>query len=358
MDQQLFEGIVYDLRDNIQRKAINTANYHLDYPAMKLKHVERPEEYACAHTSVRSQIVGLINAGVKINLGSTLSKLYGHLKPLLDEHTRINYAPVDIAEQLLRYCELNRAKNLYILYHQTSRYAYGMVSDRHQITQDADIYDLYRELFQEIPHTAYFSHNYFRMKIDITMDDIELELEDGNSMKLRVSLGNSMFGVGSAFVKIGSWEQICSNGAMGWNNKLTKEFGLSKEDAHYFPYTQRHTYAPSHILGEMKEGIIKQLGMGQEYIEVLEEAHSIESPIIKKVEDIEKELQKDKFGLGKAEAEEVYKLLMHKHKQYKRRNAFDVGRAIAEVARDTVNLDRQIELEQIAGKTMLAQVST
>jgi len=361
MDKQLFEGIVYDLQENIEKKAIQTKNFHLDYNSSTMKHINKENvNYTCQDKAVRSQIVSLINSGIGMYLGSTLNKLNSDtLKAHNDPYDQFKYDPKEVADDLLRYCELNRDTNINLLTHKTSGNAYGAVSDNHQIVQDAKIYELYKNTFVEsgIPHTANFSHDYFKMKIDITLDDVYIELEEGNSMKLRISLGNSMFGFGSAFVRIGSWEQVCSNGAMGWSSKLSKTFNLNEVDKKYFPLQKRHVYAPSFIIQEMETGIMKNLSLGQKYMEVLEAAHETNIELFKKTAKIEEELTKQRFGLAKAEAADVYKLLIHKHKQYKRKNAFDVGRAIAEVARDTISLDRRIELETIAGKVMLSQVA-
>lgn len=367
MDQKLFENIVYDLRDNVDKKTVSTTDYHLDYPSMTLKHVGNGidyDDYHCAEASVRSQLLGLVNSGVKIHLGSSLNNLFKG-DSIVDPVDKFNYDPTELADELLRYCELKRQKNVYVLNHKTSGNALGIVSGTHKITQDADIYELYQNFFAEIPHTAEFRHNYFRMMINVTLDEMELELEDGNSMKLRINLGNSMFGVGSAFIRIGSWEKVCQNGMMGWRSKLNKVFDIAPIGQKpkgvlgtgVFDWRMNHTYQPSKILEEMSDGIMKQLTYGGKYIDAMERANEANEPLFKKNTKIEEALTKEKFKLTKNEAAEAYKLMIHKHKQYGRKNAFDVGRAIAEVARDTASLDRRIELEIIAGNTMLLQVA-
>ena len=359
MDQQLFESIVYDLKENIEKKQVSTAKFHLDYPSMTLRNAKDDTEYLCAEKSVRSQLLGLINSGVNVHLGGTLSKLYGDgVGNQTDPIDHFVYDPKELGDDLLRYCELNRKENIYVLNHKVSNNAYGIVSGRHVITQDADVYDMQRNIFRDIPNTTTYQHNYFRFMIQITCDEIAIELEDGNKMKLRINLGGSMFGYGSAFIKIGSYEKICMNGAMGWKNKLNKIFNIPQNDRGVFDWRKRHTYSADYILKEMEKGIIKQLSYGDVYMQALQEAHEANEPLFKENTKIDEELTKDRFKLTQQEAGDVYKLLLHKHKQYSKKNAFDVGRAIAEVARDTPSLDRRIELEQLAGETMLMQVAT
>lgn len=359
MDKQLFSHIVYDLEENIEKQNIGKS-YHLDYDSMTLRDLapwaESKNDLLCAESSVRSQILGLYNQGLNCNLSNTLKKLNGDLGTQTDPVDKEVYFPKQIADDLLRYAELNRTKPIFALKHKKTRFVYGSVSDRHQILQDSRMYEMYEAIFSDIPHTVSFEHNYFRCRININLDDIRVDLGKENSMSFRISLGNSMFGMGSAFVRAGTWEQICSNGAMGWKSRLNKVYNLDIKD-NLFDWKRSHVYAPINILKDMQDGLIKQLTYGDKYMEAVEDAYETTESIFKKEETIEKELTDDRFKLTKNEALQAYRLLKHKHEQYQNTNAFDTGRVIAEVARDTISLDRKIELEKIAGQIMFSQIN-
>lgn len=267
--------------------------------------------------------------------------------------------PKDILDQVVRYCELIKERNkypIYVLRHKKSGLVYAFVSKSHIRLSDKDIVDMVEPYFKDMPVTFQYKHSTWRMEINAILDEIAIELGQNNSMKLRICIGNSMFGRGAAYVTIGSWEKWCSNGAMGWAYKLAKQFEIAGFELLQDVRHQHRWRTPDEILSEMREGITNQLKSGDKFLYLIENANEITDPIIKKNKDIVNELQKQKFGLQKNEAQEVYALLKTKTEQYHHNNGFDIGRAIAEVARDTKAHERALELEKIASKTMFSQL--
>ena len=389
MDQQLFTSTCKDLKKNITKVLVDK-NDHLQNRGIMSSGLNFADD------SVRSQYIELINPG--LNLGSVTKKLNkldnvvhdrryvkyhinmeGGLTPYIrNENLDINrfnkmnggYIPdengeyvlldenidaKELSDQLIRYCELNRKQPIFAYRHEGSGLVYGIVSQRHTLLQDIDVFDIINNRFEDIPHTYQFEHNNFRMRVGIILDEIAVELGGEKSIKFRISAGNSMFGVGSAFVVAGSFEMWCKNGAMGWRTKAKKEW-RAEGFLGGFEWSKIHVYNPSYILRDLSNALNDQLGKADKYLELIENANEADEPIFKQNDDIIKKLTEDKFKLHKTEAEEVYKLMKTKTQQYGRFNGFDTGRAIAEVARDIPNLTRRFELERISGKIMFAQV--
>jgi hypothetical protein len=269
--------------------------------------------------------------------------------------------PKELLDKTIRYCELLKDRKkypIYVLRHKISGLIYAFVSKDHVRLSDKDIIDMVEPYFADMPVTFQYKHSTWRMEVNATLDDISIELGHNNAMKLRVCIGNSMFGRGSAYVSIGSWEMLCSNGAMGWASKLAEQFEVEGFELLEDVRQQHRWKTPDVILDEMREGITSQLKGGDKYLYLIENANEITDPIIKKNKDIVEELRKKRFNLKENEAREVYALLKTKTEQYRHTNGFDVGRAIAEVARDTENHERALELEKLASKTMFSQLDT
>ncbi|MFX1538597.1 MAG: hypothetical protein ACFFDI_30790, partial [Promethearchaeota archaeon] len=291
------------------------------------------------------------------------------------EYAQINQTldPQGILNLVIRYLELkkDRTKNpIHMLRHKKSGLIYGFVSKNFVQVRDIDIYKMVKAYFEDsgLKVEWKYDHWTFNMRIAAIIDDFNVELGGGNSLKLRLLLGNSMTGRGSAYVTIGSFEQWCSNGAMGWVNKLAKYFkaeigdnGLridKPEDVIFADsIRQRHSFTtPDRILENMMTGIESQLKNGDKYLYLLENAKEITEPIIQENKDIVEELQKDRFKLRKQEAQNVFAILKTKANQYKDNSGFSIGRAIAEVGRDTESHERKIELEKLASKVMFSQL--
>lgn len=350
MEEQQFIAICKDLKDNIEKVIINK-NDHFDGKKTMKSGLQFSDD------SVRSQYIELINPSM--HLAKVSSKLNELNNPITDPISHEVIDPKILSDKLIRYCELNRERTLYCYKHKISGLAYGFVSPQHKILYDLDMWKVVNNLVKDIPHSYDLRHHTFRMEININFDEIAIELAGNNSMKYRMCIGNSMFGQGSAFITAGSFEQICTNGAKAWRTKVRKEWEEQWSELGItggFDWRKAHIISAEVILKDINKEITNQIGKADKYIGLLEEANEINESIFKENADIVAELQKKKFELTKKEANEVYRLMKTRHEQYGRFNAFDTGRAIAEVARDTPNHQRAMELEQRAGYIMVTQV--
>lgn len=282
-------------------------------------------------------------------------------------------SPKNILDSMVRYLELrkDRTRNpIYMLKHKQTDLIYGFVSKNFVQVRDSDIYKMVKAYFEDSGFNVEwkFEHSTFNMRIATIIDDFSVDLGEGNAMKLRLLLGNSMTGRGSAYVTIGSFEQWCSNGAMGWVNKLSQYFKaevrddgvtIDKPEDIIFADSirQRHSFTtPDRILENMMKGIESQLKNGDKYLYLIENAKEITDPIIKENRDMVEALQQERFKLRKQEAQNVFAILKTKANQYKDNSGFSIGRAIAEVGRDTDSPERKVELEKLASKVMFSQL--
>ncbi|MFW9879728.1 MAG: hypothetical protein ACFFG0_42175 [Candidatus Thorarchaeota archaeon] len=413
MDEKVFVNTVQDMSDNIESVLLPVKEHLTPERVMEsgLKTVD---------DSVWSQYIESINPNMY--LGTVYSKLssmknsvtdrryvkydeavmedgYVHLQreqdgspimfnKVIDQSGRTIYEPDDygkyvqieqslnprrILDLLVRFMELNknRTRNpIYILKHKQTDLVYGFVSKNFVQVRDYDIYKMVKAYFEDsgLKVTWNYDHWTFNMRIAAIIDDFSVDIGGGNSMKLRLLLGNSMTGRGSAYVTIGSFEQWCSNGAMGWVSKLAQYFKaeidengtrIDKPDDVIFAENirQRHSFTtPDKILQNMMTGIETQIKNGDKYLYLIDNAKEITDPIIQENKDMVEELQKDRFKLRKQEAQNVFAILKTKANQYKDNSGFSIGRAIAEVGRDTDNHERKIELEKLASKVMFSQL--
>lgn len=288
----------------------------------------------------RQQYLGLINPG--IHLPEVISKLK-KLSGVVDPNDSSWYEPADIADGIVRFCELNRTEPIMAYRVPGMNVLYGCVSNQHTFVKDKDVVDIKKAFFENIPHNTVYNHSIYRMKMDLNFPEISIPLVGDNAIQFRISIGNSQFGVGSLFVEAGSYEQVCTNGAMGWASKFS------------FRATHRRMSA-EYLLRQLRDGINKIFAGATQYMTILRQANEIVDPIIKENESVVRVLRSKKFGLLKREAESIYRRI-RMNPQYQRLNAFDIGRAIAEEARDTSSIDRLIELEHLAGRTMCSQVT-
>jgi len=301
-----------------------------------------------AGQAASSNVLGAYLARINPNahLNKFVSK-FCSLKTLEDPASKETINPMKIAEQAIRYCELNRADDLIAVQDKNNGLIMGVVTEKYNTVQNCDIYTLANGILEsnDISTEMTFEHDSFQMRINVRFPEriIELDPVDGkpNEIELRMSIYNGMTGIRALGVNVGSWEQVCTNGAMGLRNT--------------FEWKSSHLKNTMKALEDFSENLVKQLGNGDKYLALLENASEITTPIFRENDNVVKILSSDKFGLLKKEAEEVFRRMKH-HKQYGK-NAFGVGRAIAEVARDTHDsMDRRIFLEQIAGNTMTMQV--
>lgn len=289
----------------------------------------------------RQQYLGLINPG--IHLPEVIGKLR-KLDTVHDPNDHSSLDPEELADQVVRFCELNRTQPIMAYKVPGMNVLYGVVSDQHSFVKDKDVVSITNAFFENIPHNTSYNHSIYRMKMDFNFPDIAIPLIDKNSLQFRVSIGNSQFGVGSLFVQAGSYEQTCTNGAMGWATKFAFRASHRRVSAEY-------------LLRQLRDGLNKIFSGATQYMTILRQANEIIDPIIKENESVVLILRSKKFGLLKREAESIYRRI-RANPQYQRLNAFDIGRAIAEEARDTVSIERHIELEHLAGRIMTSQVKS
>lgn len=290
---------------------------------------------------VLSQYYGLINCG--IHLPAIVGK-FNKLETLKHPISGISYNPQTIKDNLVRYCELNRTTPIHGYKDPTTNVLYGIVSPEHVPIHDKDVFNITEAFVQDIPHDTRYYHDDSRMMIDYEFKELGIELPDNNRMNFCLIIKNSPFGMGILSVEGGAFEHRCGNGVTSWVKDVN------------FKWSAIHRWRnASYMLEQIGKGMKAVMSMANISMEALRQANEIIEPIIKENENVVTILRSKKFNLLKREAESIYRRIIS-NPQYRRMNGFDVGRAIAEEARDTGSLDRRIELEQIAGHVMTSQV--
>lgn len=332
MNQEQFERMVNSLKpvDKVRiRKTDHLQNGNLSNELLNF-----------AGDSPKSQYIERINPG--IHLAKVISGLE-RLENKTDPNNFATLSPSAIADDVVRVCELNREDPMYAL--RANNLVYGIVSDQHVLIYDKDIYDMFKEFVEksEMEYHADYYHDTYNMRVAYTFPELEIPLEEENGMNFRVVIGNSQFGVGSGYVEAGSFEQMCTNGvALGYESIFRTRLAHRAISAENF-------------LTKMLEGFNKVFGNAPALLEKLREANEVGERIIKENESVVKVLRSDKFRLLKSEATSVYRRIKA-NPRYQRMNGFDLGRALAEEARDTSNLTRKMELETLSGRVMVSQV--
>lgn len=290
---------------------------------------------------VLGQYYGLINCG--IHLPAIVGK-FDSLPKQTHPITGRVYNPSTIKDDLVRYCELNRPKPVYGYKDPEMNILYGIVSPEHVPVKDRDVYDITEAFVKDMPCQARYYHDNTRMMIDYEFKELGIDLPDNNRMNFCLVVKNSQFGMGILSVEGGAFESRCGNGQIIWVDGMN----LKWETIHRWRNA-------SYMLEEIGKGMTKIMSMANKGLNALRQANEIIEPIIKENENVVNVLRSKKFNLLKREAESIYRRIIT-NPQYRRMNGFDVGRAIAEEARDTTNLDRVIELEHLAGRVMTSQV--
>ena len=291
----------------------------------------------------RSQYIELINVK-KIYLGTIISKLQ-NAESIEDPVSGNEIDPAIAVDQLVRYSELSRDRDkqpIFAYKDKRDGLIYGCVSKKHTYLPDNRVFKIMENHVKDIPHEADYYHNIFQWKIDYRFPDTSLDLGDGNKMDYVVSAGGSAYGMRAAYVCASAREQVCANGMMAWVSK--------------FSWRQIHVGLRSELLlTRYLENFNSTLSGGTAFMELLRQANEVGEAIIDQYANVVEQLRSKRFNLLKTEAEDIYRRI-RTETRYQRLNAFDVGRAIAEQARDTISLNRRIELEQLAGRVMLEQV--
>lgn len=323
-----------NLKENVVREEIE------DWEHLQLPDYNLSSNLNFAADEVRSQYIGLINPNM--HLAKVLSKLTS-LEPVDDPLNFEVYDPEQIADSLVRFCELNREKSIYAYKHRDTNLVYGVVSPDHVRLDDYDVFQICEAHFKDLPFEGEYEHDIFRSKISYTFPEISIDLGGENSMNFRISVINGFTGRSALKGSAGSYEEWCTNGAMSWINK--------------YNFSQNHIHTTAeNMLKKLQRFLTRCLSKADLHMETLRQANEITEKIIKENSSVVKVLRSKKFNLLKREAESVYRRI-RSNPRYQRLNGFDLGRAIAEEARDTGTLERQIELEQLAGKVMVSQVS-
>jgi hypothetical protein len=341
----------------------------------KIKHEKQHYKYTkipkSAHFNMNNKTIGdfenfngvVASSGVsgaylsRINPGAHLNKVvnkFNDMEVMTDIRTHDEIDPSLFVDEMIRYCELYRQEDVIAVQDDTNDLIMGIVTNGYSVVQNCDIYTLTHGILEsnDITYKTEYRHDGFQMQMNVIFPDrvVELDPVDGkpNEIELRMSIFNGMTGTRALGINVGSWEQICTNGAMGLKS--------------LFEWKQSHINTKNitavNILERFTENLVKQLGKGDRYLELIEKANKITEPVLRENQDIIKFLTGDKFKLLKREAEEVFLRMKHHKSQYSRRTGFDIGRAVAEVARDTHVINRRHDLEIIAGNMMLMQVAS
>lgn len=330
----------------IEQEFLNIVNRIADSEKIEIKNTDHLQNGNMLRSGLnfysdtaKQQYLGLINPG--IHLPTVLNKLEG-MEMKEDPGDFVRYNPAEISDNLIRLCELTRTKPIYGYKVSDMDLIYGCVSDQHTFVNDRDIHKITETFFDSMPHNVSLNHSIYRMVMQYELPEMAIPLGNDNSMNFRVSVGNSQFGVGSLFVEAGSYEKICTNGSMAWISQFS------------WRADHRRTTSKS-LLERLVSGLNTILSKADKYMALLQQANETVIPIIKAEESVVKVLRSKRFNLLKREAESIYRRI-RANPRYQRMNGFDLGRAIAEEARDIPGIDRAIELEQLAGRVMISQV--
>ncbi len=342
-EEQFIEAVLHEKNHLKYRTIPKDAHFYKD-----LRVIETPDASFMGEVGanrVVSSYINKINPGA--HLGKVISKFYD-MEPLTDPSDSRELDPKNLMDDLIKYCEQLRKEEMVAVQDDSNGMILGVVSPNYVSIQNCDMFTISKQILDGagIPYEASYEHDGYQMRINYRLPEMAIELPDVNGeenvMELRASLFNGMTGHRSFGFTLGSWEQICTNGAMGLKSK--------------FEWRRAHVGRSVDFFQEFTNNFTQQLRQGEEYLDLLEMANEITEPIIKENEDIIKVLSSEKFKLQVSEAEEVYRRMRHHKRQYTRRTGFDLGRAVAEVARDTHSIDRRMDLEVIAGTMMLMQV--
>jgi len=296
-------------------------------------------ELSFLSSSAYDRYIDLINPNM--HLGKVVSKLRSIGDPQVAPETSVVHDPKVMADDLIRFCELNRVEPVFIYHDEGTKSIVSAVSPRHTRVYDLDMYEIVDMFFKDIPTEMRFENDIHRSRITITMPQLAIQLGGDNAMNFRIVVGNSEFGYGSCYSNAGAYEQVCTNGSMAW---------LSK-----FQWKQIHISSPEVILKNLAQGIFDVMSNADSYMGLLEQANEITERYIKENVNVVKFLREDKFRLLKREAESIYRRI-RTNPRYQRFNAFDVGRAIAEEALVTPGIERRVWMEKLSGRVMLAQI--
>ena len=271
------------------------------------------------------------------------------LPVMTDPTTGRDIDPSEPVDQLIRYCEIYREKPIIGVRDTKTNLLMGAVGkDYNTEVSNHDIYQINKNTLDtiDVKYEATFEHDNYQCRMNYTFPEYQIELPEvhgkENFMALRISTFNGQTGFRALGIAVGSWELICTNGA--WGIKDVPK------------WTKIHVGDTVRILEAYVQNFNKQLENGIGLLDKLSEANEINEPIIKANENIVKILSSKKYQLKVKEAEEVFTRMKHHKAQYSRMNGFDIGRAVAEVARDTHEINRRTELEVIAGNLMTIQL--
>jgi len=330
-----FDKLTLEFEENIERVEIENTEH--------LNNFNLGPGLTFHKSAPRSQYIELVNTH-KIYLSRLMNKLMD-AEPIDHPLTGEPVDPTPAVDTIILYEELSRDRDKQPIFgykDKRTNKLYGVVSKHHVYVPDHEIYKIMEAHVKDIEHEATYYHNIFQFKVDYRFPDIGFELEDDNQMQLMITVGGSAFGFRTAYVCSSAWEQACTNGMMAWVPKLS--------------WKQIHVgMAPELLLTRYKENFNQCLAEGTKLMDLLTQANKVSDTIIDAYANVVEQLRSKRFNLLKREAEDIYRRI-REQPRYQTLTAFNVGRAIAEQARDTLDLNRRIELEQLAGQVMLQQV--
>ena len=331
MSEEQWLNIVTNQKDNIKKVRVRKWDHISDF---------KLGENSFISESAYDKYINLINPNM--HLGKVVSKLRSIGTVQTPPESNQILDPSVMADDLIRFSELTRVEPMFVYKDENTKSIVSAVSQRHSRVYDLDVYNVVKSFFENVPSEMSFENDIHRSRIIITLPELAVELGSDNAMNFRISVGNSEFGYGSCNCRAGSYEQWCSNGAMGWKTQ--------------FQWKQIHISSPEVILRNLAQGIVDMMAQADTYMAILEQANEVTDRYIEDNVNVIAFLREDKFRLLKREAEGVYRRIRN-NPRYQRFNAFDVGRAIAEEALNTHTIERRVWMEQLSGKVMVAQVT-
>ena len=298
---------------------------------------------------VHSQYINRIQKAVGRGLAGVVSSLQ-EATPVKDQWNNYEtYSPNGIMENLIRYCEIEKAKDSkeqIIAYSDRDGTVYGVCSQEHIFLPDKMVYEHAIKYLDAIgqPYEIMPEHNNYQMLLKISIPELAVEVAPGDNLGFMFIIGNSQFGHASLSLNAGILRWICTNGAYS----MDKHISLSLE------HRGSRTNSPRRMLDKFNKGFNRALASFDSTAGKVKEASEITEAWFDEEIGIEKWLPK-KFNVRVTEAQEILRLMKSNSKYIN--TAFWVGQATAEYASNCGNFDRRIELEMIAGQMMFAQIT-
>ena len=287
----------------------------------------------------KQQYVSLLNQDLKIGLGNIVGRLQGR-QPLDDMLSGESYIPDIILADLVRYAELNREEGTVQMYVDSrTNEIFGTVSPQHTYIPSKIVYEQLLQFYDAmgVKYDMSFQDNYNNTRIDVVFPEMALEVGRNDNLNFKVVVMNGDFGNGALKYVGGFIRLICTNGMIIGEDIVSTRLVHKAND--------------KVLLTKFLGSMVESFAIYDAYSGRIREAAEITEDWIDSKVGLVNFLP-DNFNVLVREAKEIYSTV--RQNNYKQ-NAFWIGQAVAEVARDK-GLEDRYRLEQIAGQICLAQV--